>query len=165
MQSERKFLMKMHELEKTNPDKVHAFILQRQNWKLKSQQRLTKTTRHELRKEWDHNRYLERKYYNELEQPFKTKNRHKYMKKYYHENFDQINKTKLIYDRKYPERLKAKLYILILYKNGLTVDFCGICGSDVRVEAHHENYDLPNSIIWLCKKCHRCLHSGKIPNA
>ena len=31
---------------------------------------------------------------------------------------------------------------------------CALCGSSKNVEAHHENYDEPYVIIWLCKKHH-----------
>ena len=31
---------------------------------------------------------------------------------------------------------------------------CAICGSSKNVEAHHENYDEPYIIIWLCRKHH-----------
>lgn len=31
---------------------------------------------------------------------------------------------------------------------------CAICGSTKDVDAHHENYDEPYVIIWLCKKHH-----------
>lgn len=31
---------------------------------------------------------------------------------------------------------------------------CAICGSTIEVDAHHESYDEPFIIIWLCKKHH-----------
>ena len=31
---------------------------------------------------------------------------------------------------------------------------CAICGSTKDVDAHHEDYDEPYFIIWLCKKHH-----------
>ena len=38
-------------------------------------------------------------------------------------------------------------------------DHCSICGckSDV-IQAHHESYDKPLEVMWLCFKCHRSLH-------
>ena len=34
-------------------------------------------------------------------------------------------------------------------------DKCALCGSTVNMEPHHIDYDLPDLIVWLCRKCHR----------
>lgn len=31
---------------------------------------------------------------------------------------------------------------------------CAVCGTTERLEAHHENYDHPLSVIWLCHEDH-----------
>jgi len=31
---------------------------------------------------------------------------------------------------------------------------CVKCGSDKNVEGHHEDYDKPKELTWLCKVCH-----------
>lgn len=31
---------------------------------------------------------------------------------------------------------------------------CMSCGEAGKIEAHHENYDLPLDIVWLCRRCH-----------
>lgn len=38
-------------------------------------------------------------------------------------------------------------------------DCCSVCGckSDV-IQAHHDSYDRPLEVTWLCLKCHRSLH-------
>lgn len=38
---------------------------------------------------------------------------------------------------------------------------CSICNNTEKIEGHHEDYDKPTCIIWLCKKCHAQLHGGK----
>jgi hypothetical protein len=34
---------------------------------------------------------------------------------------------------------------------------CQVCGSE-KAERHHENYDKPLEIIWLCRPCHTTHH-------
>ena len=38
---------------------------------------------------------------------------------------------------------------------------CSQCGkSDSPIHAHHERYDRPLEVRWLCARCHRRLHHG-----
>lgn len=37
---------------------------------------------------------------------------------------------------------------------------CTICGYSERVEAHHESYEKPLEVTWLCHACHLRLHRG-----
>lgn len=38
---------------------------------------------------------------------------------------------------------------------------CVVCGSS-EVIAHHENYDRPADVIWMCDSHHKAYHDGKI---
>jgi hypothetical protein len=32
---------------------------------------------------------------------------------------------------------------------------CRECGGTEHIEAHHDNYDEPFNVVWLCRECHR----------
>lgn len=37
---------------------------------------------------------------------------------------------------------------------------CQSCGGASKLDAHHENYSLPLDVIWLCRQCHKSVHSS-----
>lgn len=42
---------------------------------------------------------------------------------------------------------------------------CDCCHKEhSRIEAHHEDYNYPYLIIWLCPKCHHGLHKARKDN-
>ncbi len=38
---------------------------------------------------------------------------------------------------------------------------CAVC-NNIKTDAHHDNYDKPFHICWLCKVCHLKLHNGLV---
>lgn len=49
-------------------------------------------------------------------------------------------------------------------KKGILTRECSKCGGDLGeryafVNFHHENYDKPLEVIWLCRPCHLKLHN------
>jgi len=39
---------------------------------------------------------------------------------------------------------------------------CQVCGKiENRIHGHHENYDNPLDVIWVCSKCHTVLHKNR----
>jgi hypothetical protein len=65
--------------------------------------------------------------------------------------------------RKKDPMLKVKAWCKGQVRNAkdsgiLTIQPCEVCGSTIRVEAHHDNYFLPLQVNWLCATHHRRRH-------
>lgn len=56
------------------------------------------------------------------------------------------------------KKMNCRSYLHVYVKRGkIFKSKCEICGNK-DVEAHHENYDKPLHVNWLCRKCHLNLH-------
>ena len=42
----------------------------------------------------------------------------------------------------------------------LTKEPCAVCGVDKGMEMHHEDYDKPLEVVFLCRRCHQTLHKN-----
>lgn len=59
------------------------------------------------------------------------------------------------------EKAKARSRAKMALKRGhITRSSCVQCGAVV-AEMHHESYDKPLEIVWLCRPCHMALHRSK----
>ena len=68
------------------------------------------------------------------------------------------------YQKRHPNRARASAAVLdALHSGQLVRQPCSICGATIGVEAHHEDYDAPLAITWLCGKHHRKLHNERRP--
>lgn len=58
--------------------------------------------------------------------------------------------------RLFPEKAKAWNAVSNAVRDGrLARGPCAVCGSTVRVQAHHHDYNKPLDVEWLCFRCHR----------
>ena len=81
-----------------------------------------------------------------------------YARKYYAENRERYRKW---YSRKSPESKKAHGILRHARDKGeIAPEPCLICGTGQNLEAHHENYDKPLEVVWLCRSHHKLLHAG-----
>lgn len=59
-----------------------------------------------------------------------------------------------------PQKWKARNAVSNAIRDGRLKrgDKCYFCESDQRLHAHHEDYDHPLDVVWLCAACHGKLH-------
>lgn len=63
-------------------------------------------------------------------------------------------------------RAEAKARRLVqqaILSGDITKSACEVCGSKVRIEAHHDDYNKPLEIRWLCASCHKKWHTQNKP--
>ena len=72
---------------------------------------------------------------------------------------EAIYRHTVAFRKKYPEKYKAYNLVVTALRNGsLKKKSCEICGV-IKTHAHHENYNKPLEVIWLCDKCHKNHHA------
>lgn len=67
---------------------------------------------------------------------------------------EALKKAQRNYVARYPERITATRLTYNAIKSGrLVPQPCEVCGNE-RVDAHHDDYNKPLSVRWLCRKHH-----------
>lgn len=57
----------------------------------------------------------------------------------------------------------CRSYLNVYVKRGKIKKLpCEICSSTLKIEAHHESYNYPLLVIWLCRICHIAVTNGEI---
>jgi ribosomal protein S27AE len=81
--------------------------------------------------------------------------------KYTAKNKKNINKSYKKYYLLNPKKKRAHNLVYKAIASGkLIKQQCAICG-ETKTEAHHEDYNKPLEVIWLCRQCHKTLHQLK----
>lgn len=120
----------------------------------------------------------------EVAREYKKKNKEKLsklQKAYYYVNREEIcrksrewgknltpelKKRKRLYYAKWAKTENAKKYnksrkcVYRALKKGIIIKplKCTLCFKEVKLEAHHHDYDKPLEVVWLCKTCHGKVH-------
>ena len=65
--------------------------------------------------------------------------------------------------REDPQKFKARRAVGNAIRDGRLEkgSECYFCGTSDRLHAHHEDYDHPLDVVWLCASCHGKLHTIK----
>lgn len=124
-----------HKISKANKGKS-------KNTKLPEDERIKR--RNESIKKYNNSeksREAQRRYYNDNKEKC-NKISNKYQKD---SEYQKNNPVSSIRRRAYTQAIKIKIP-----KNKL----CEVCNKNLAVERHHEDYNKPKDIIFICKKCH-----------
>jgi hypothetical protein len=74
---------------------------------------------------------------------------------YYRANRAAVTANKRRWTAANPEKRRAQIAVgNALRDRRITKGSCEECGTDERVEAHHEDYSKPLNVTWLCSACH-----------
>lgn len=78
-------------------------------------------------------------------------------------NSEKIRKRHAGYGRLNPEKTIARYKVrMAIYKEELVrASQCEHCDRERFTYGHHEDYNRPLDVIWLCQRCHSRLHAAK----
>jgi hypothetical protein len=80
-------------------------------------------------------------------------------KEYRLNNKEACLRAKIKYIKNNPEKTSAMYKVKYAVKTGkITKQPCGRCQTTIDVQAHHESYDRPLNVTWLCRKHHKERH-------
>ncbi len=105
---------------------------------------------------------------NKRQNPEFVKKEKVYYKEWYKKNGRNraINYAEVIKEWRinHPEITKAYLKFNEAIKNGKIMKalLCEKCGNETKLVGHHEDYNKPLEVIWLCQSCHKKLHSKSL---
>ena len=69
------------------------------------------------------------------------------------------NNAKKRYTERNPEKKAASTTLCNAVRCGKIIKMpCEVCGSENRVHGHHDDYNQPLNVRWLCPQCHRDHH-------
>lgn len=92
--------------------------------------------------------------------PKRVKAREEYLKT--RKGKEASRRGKAAWVKRNKDKRRAHSKVSTALRNGtLKKEACKICGSSIRVEGHHEDYNKPLCVIWLCPKHHSELHKKK----
>ena len=107
------------------------------------------------------NYIVNKDYYKEYDKERdKTEKRRSMRKEYAKNNPEKIREIKRRWARKNKHKRNAQSKARRAVLSGLLVkpNKCSKCGNKAKIEAHHEDYNKPLDVIWLCNSCHTKEH-------
>jgi len=77
-------------------------------------------------------------------------------RKYRKNNRDKLRIANRIYklNNKHKDHARSIFYMAVSSGKIIRPSTCSKCGSDSEIEGHHEDYNKPLDVMWLCIPCH-----------
>ena len=98
-----------------------------------------------------------------LANPETQKNNSERAKKWYEDNKERSKKYFDNYKKANTDKVvAAKAVENALRRGDMVRSNCEICGAE-KAEAHHDDYNYPLRVRWLCRSCHKAWHSKNKP--
>lgn len=84
-----------------------------------------------------------------------------YKQYHYEQYYGELYNRQIEYRQIHPERRNAFAAVYEATSKGVLIrpDVCSKCGKSGYIVAHHDDYDRPLDIVWLCLSCDRQLHA------
>lgn len=77
-----------------------------------------------------------------------------------HRNYDHLRKK---WSKRNPKAKTAHRLVASALKSGkLKKEPCSACGISNDIHAHHEDYERPLDVVWMCRSCHQKYHAGTL---
>ena len=69
------------------------------------------------------------------------------------------------YHKKYPMKYAAHVITSNALRDGKLIPAlnCSECGSENRIQGHHDDYTKPLEVRWICEPCHKAWHKVNEP--
>ena len=85
-----------------------------------------------------------------------------YYAEHYEQNGDTIRKQRRAYKAQNPQKRIAHQLVDNALKCGklLRPDTCSACGCACKPDGHHDDYNQPLTVRWLCRACHQQHHDA-----
>lgn len=155
----------MREWRKKNEAHCKAYC---EKYRKENKERISSYMKEWRKKNREHIKAYKKKY--EEAHPLETRTyRREYSRKYYHDNLDKSREQARNWEKANLKRLKNiygyahQIFQKAIDSGEIQKQPCEICGED-KAEAHHDDYNKPLEVRWLCRNCHKEWHRNNKPS-
>lgn len=74
----------------------------------------------------------------------------------------KLQKTKYQKNRRAKNPTRVSVYNKVKRSKLIRPNKCQKCGKTAKLNAHHENYNAPLEVIWVCAMCHYYIHKESV---
>ena len=98
--------------------------------------------------------------------PRRTQKQAEYYKRWYDERGrkrpDNYKDVIVLWQSNHQDSVKASRKVLRAIREGLLERpvKCSLCGKPRKTNGHHEDYNSPYAVLWVCASCHKKIHLG-----